>query len=178
MTNPFSRNTARYLAAALLLTLLPPVLSGQNPAPAPSQLLPPPGTKLILHAKGKGDQVYTCKENNSQYAWILKEPQAQLFDESGKLIGRHFAGPAWQLNDKSQVTGKVVARADSPSPNAIPWFLLAAVDHSGSGMLEHVTDIQRLNTFGGKAPDTGCDAAHINAETRVPYSADYYFFTR
>lgn len=178
MTNPFSRNTARHLAAALLFTLLSTVLAGQNPAPAPPQLLPPPGTKLILHVKGKGDQVYTCKESNSQYAWALKEPQAELFDESGKVIGRHFAGPAWQLNDKSQVTGKVVAHADSSSPNAIPWLLLAAVDHSGSGMMQNVSDIQRLNTIGGKAPDTGCDAVHVNTEIRVPYSADYYFFTR
>jgi hypothetical protein len=40
-----------------------------------------------------------------------------------------------------------------------------------------VTSIQRLNTKGGKAPASGCDAAHTDQELRVPYSADYAFFT-
>ena len=164
---------------ALSLTLLPSLLCAQDSAiQGPPELTPPPGTKLVLHAQGKGDQVYTCKANNAQHSWELKEPQAELFDESGKSIGHHFAGPAWQLNDKSQVTGKVVSRVNSTKADAIPWLLLSATSHSGSGRLQNVTDIQRLNTTGGKAPDTGCDAEHVGAESKVPYSADYYFFSR
>jgi len=99
-----------------------------------------------------------------------------LSDERGKTIGRHFAGPTWELTDKSAVTGKVLARADSPDKDSIPWLLLAVVDHSGNGLLSHVTHIQRLNTKGGKASGSGCDAAHAEAETRVAYSADYLFY--
>lgn len=33
-----------------------------------------------------------------------------------------------------------------------------------------------LNTAGGEAPATGCDATTVDTETRVPYSADYYFY--
>jgi hypothetical protein len=130
----------------------------------------------VLHALAKGDQIYTCKQQNGQYSWALKAPDAQLFDESGKALGRHFAGPSWELNDNSGVSGKVLARTDSPDKDAIPWLLLAAVDHSGSGLLSHVSHIQRLNTKGGKAPSAGCDASHADAETRVPYSADYLFY--
>jgi len=50
------------------------------------------------------------------------------------------------------------------------------VDHAGSGVLSPVTSIQRVNTKGGKAPATGCDAASANKELRVPYSADYLFY--
>ena len=175
MTN----TNAKWISAAtLLLALFPMVVHGQDITAIPPELALPPSAKLILHAKGKGDQVYTCRANNSQFSWILKEPQAELFDENGKVIGHHFAGPAWQLSDKSLVTGKVVARVNSTSADAIPWLLLTAVDHSGSGLLTRVTDIQRLNTSGGKAPDTGCDAEHIGNESRVPYSADYYFFSK
>jgi hypothetical protein len=117
-----------------------------------------------------------CKQDGSQFSWSLKEPQAELLDESGKVIGRHFAGPSWQLNDRSQVSGKVIARIDSPNADAIPWLLLGAVDHSGTGLMSGVSHIQRLNTSGGKAPNAGCDAAHAGAESRISYSADYYFF--
>jgi hypothetical protein len=106
----------------------------------------------------------------------LKAPEAQLLDESGQVIGHHFAGPSWQSTDESKVTGKVAARADSPDPESIPWLLLTAADHSGNGLMSQVTHIQRLNTKGGKAPATGCDASHLGAETRVPYTADYFFY--
>jgi hypothetical protein len=43
-------------------------------------------------------------------------------------------------------------------------------------VLSRATSIQRLNTKGGKAPASGCDAAHAGQEVRVPYSADYLFY--
>ena len=44
-------------------------------------------------------------------------------------------------------------------------------------MLSDVSYVQRLNTAGGKAPATGCDATTVGTETRAGYTADYYFFT-
>jgi hypothetical protein len=38
-----------------------------------------------------------------------------------------------------------------------------------------VTSIQRVATQGGVAPAGDC--AQAGAKARVPYSADYYFFT-
>jgi hypothetical protein len=37
--------------------------------------------------------------------------------------------------------------------------------------------IQRVQTEGGAAPATGCDADHPGATARVPYTAVYHFYT-
>jgi len=159
------------------MILLPLAVWGQDSGSAkvPVQLVPPDGAKFVLRARAKGDQIYTCKEQNGRYSWTLKAPEAQLFDRDGEVVGRHSAGPSWVWNDGSAVTGKVIARADSPDKDAIHWVLLEAVGHSGNGLLSKVTHIQRLNTKGGKAPISGCYAAHAGAEIRVPYSATYLF---
>ena len=68
------------------------------------------------------------------------------------------------------------AKVPSPDPTAIPWLLLSAVSTGGPGKLADVTSIQRLNTSGGVAPATGCDAGHVGTNARVPYSADYLFY--
>jgi len=155
--------------------------SGHAQGPAenkvPAQLKAPDGAKLILHAQGKGDQIYTCKKQDAGYEWTLKAPEALLYDDNGRAIGKHFGGPAWRLDDGSQVTGKVLARVDSPDSSAIPWLLLGAANHSGAGLMSSVASIQRLNTKGGKPRTGGCDAAHDGEESRAGYTADYYFYS-
>lgn len=42
--------------------------------------------------------------------------------------------------------------------------------------MSEVTYIQRLDTQGGLAPATGCDAAHEGATARIGYTATYYFY--
>jgi hypothetical protein len=108
----------------------------------------------------------------AQFTWALEAPDAQLFDKDGKLFGKHFAGPSWEANDGSRVTGKALASVPSPDPDSIPWLLVNIVSHDGDGQLSRVTTIQRLHTKGGKAPTSGCDATHAGQEVRVPYSAD------
>jgi hypothetical protein len=142
----------------------------------PPELQPPASEKLLLQVHAKGVQIYSCKEEGGQFAWTLKAPEAQLFDKSGKVFGKHFAGPSWEANDGSRVTGKAVANAASPDADSIPWLLVTVVSRSGEGVLAHVTSIQRINTKGGKARASGCDAAHGGQEDRVAYSADYVFF--
>jgi hypothetical protein len=158
------------LAAGLLLSLS---ASAQQ---VPKELQPPANEQLLLQVHAKGDQIYTCKADGAQFAWTLKAPDAQLFDKSGKAFGKHFAGPSWEATDGSRVAGKAVANAPSPDPESIPWLLVSVVSHNGEGVLARVTSIQRINTKGGKAPASGCDAAHVNQESRIPYSADYVFF--
>jgi len=142
----------------------------------PPQLQPPANEQLLFQLHAKGDQVYTCKEGVTQFAWVLKAPDAQLFDKEGKPFGKHFAGPSWEANDGSRVTGKAVANAPSPDPDAIPWLLVTVLTHDGTGVLSRATTIQRLNTKGGKPPASGCDSAHAGQESRSPYSADYLFY--
>jgi len=142
----------------------------------PQQLQPPTNEQLLLQVHAKGDQIYTCKSDGAQLAWTLKAPDAQLFDKDGKPFGKHFAGPSWEANDGSRVTGKAVANAPSPDPDSVPWLLVHIISRDGSGVLSRATTIQRLNTKGGKPSASGCDASHVGQEVRVPYSADYLFY--
>ena len=64
----------------------------------------------------------------------------------------------------------------SPEPGAIPWLLLRATSHEGSGQLSTVAFIWRANTKGGAAPAAGCDASHFPEQARMRYSAEYQFF--
>jgi hypothetical protein len=142
----------------------------------PQQLQAPGNEQLFLQVHAKGDQVYTCKGDGAQFTWTLKAPDAQLFDKDGKPFGKHFAGPSWEANDGSRVTGKAVANAPSPDPDSIAWLLVKIISHDGSGVLSPATTIQRLNTKGGRPPASGCDASHAGQEVRVPYSANYLFY--
>jgi hypothetical protein len=142
----------------------------------PKQLEPPAGEQLLLQVHAKGDQIYTCKSDGALFTWTLKAPDARLFDKNDKPFGKHFAGPSWEANDGSRVTGKAVANSPSSDAMSIPWLLVTVVSHDGSGVLSRVTSIQRINTRGGKAPAAGCDASHVGDEIRMPYAADYRFY--
>jgi len=149
------------------------------PTDVPPQLAVPAGFELVLSARGVGSQIYTCKTDaNGIFSWTLKAPEAELRDSNNndKVIGHHFAGPTWKLDDGSEVTGKAAAHVDSPDVDSIPWLLVNVVSHAGKGLLTSVTTIQRLHTHGGKPPATGCDESHKNAETKSSYTADYYFY--
>jgi hypothetical protein len=132
--------------------------------------------QLVVQVHAKGDQIYSCKADGAQAGWTLKAPEAQLFDKDGRAFGKHFAGPSWEASDGSRVVGKAAANVASPDADAIPWLLVKVVSYAGEGVLTRVTSIQRINTKGGRAPASGCDAGHAGQEVRVPYSADYLFF--
>ena len=149
-----------------------------EPAPdVPDAIQAPAGLEVVVYAHATGSQIYTCQAAaDGKFSWTLKAPDAELRDRKDKVIGHHSAGPTWKLTDGSEVTGKAVAHVDSLDPDSIPWLLVNVVSHAGSGALGNVTTIQRVRTHGGKPPAEGCDAAHINAETKSSYTADYYFY--
>jgi Protein of unknown function (DUF3455) len=169
----YTRRFACVILLAAASTVLPFSIAAQE---VPKQIQPPANEQLLLRVHAQGDQVYTCKADGAQFTWTLKAPDAQLFDKDGKPFGKHFAGPSWEATDGSRVTGKAVANAPSPDADSIPWLLVNIVSHEGSGVLFRATSIQRLNTKGGKAPASGCDASHTAQEVRVSYSADYLFY--
>lgn len=143
----------------------------------PDPLRVPPAEKLAFQAHGVGSQVYSCKSVEGKYAWTLKGPDAQLLTADGQVVGRHFAGPTWEAEDGSRTQGRLAASVPSPDPASIPWLRLNATGQSGTGKMSRVTSILRLHTKGGKAPAGGCDDSHVGAETRIPYEADYYFYS-
>lgn len=146
------------------------------PARVPDALNPPESVTLALALPADGVQVYVCgsAKPGDAPAWLLDGHHALLGSRSD-VVGTHFAGPTWQTLDGSSVKGAKLTSADAPSPDAIPWLLLAGTA-SAEGQLARVTFIQRLGTVGGKAPAAGCDASHLGARALVPYQATYYFY--
>jgi len=131
----------------------------------------------LLEVVADGVQIYTCDAKEGGFVWSFKAPEASLFDQEGRQIGTHFAGPTWKIDDGSAIVGEVVARADAAEPGAIQWLLLRAKSHEGSGALSAAAYIRRAETKGGAAPKTGCDASHLSAQARMRYSATYQFFS-
>lgn len=132
---------------------------------------------LLVHASGY--QVYACvaSAGAARFDWTLQGPEAELVDDAGRRVGRHYAGPTWEADDGSKVVGAVEARVDAPAGDAVPWLLLAARANSGAGVFSRVAHIQRIDTRGGRVPgDLPCDAARAGSEQRVPYAATYVFY--
>jgi hypothetical protein len=124
-------------------------------------------------------QIYDCaaRPDGSGYAWKFRAPEATLADRDGRPLGRHYAGPTWEALDGSRVVGEVKAREPGPMPaTSIPWLLLAASSHSGTGTFSETRSIQRLSTGGGVEPVEACTAAKAGQVARVAYTATYYFY--
>ncbi len=170
----------RWLAAAVAMTTATVLAASSawalTPPTVPAAIQVPAGNTLFLVGHAAGTQIYTCAPSGSTFAWTLSAPAAVLYDDAGRSIIRHYAGPSWRANDGSTVVATRIAGAPSPLPNTIPWLLLKATPTQGTGLLTPTTYIQRINTTGGVAPSSGCDAAHVGATTAVLYTADYYFY--
>ncbi len=150
-----------------------------------SALEPPEGNKLSLRVFAKGTQIYSCNRDSmdtAKYSWVLVTPQASLYSDSSytHLVGKHYFGkqknPTWEYNDGSKVSGNKLKQLDAPDGRAIPWLLLKSVETSGKGVLTSTTFIQRINTKGGKAPVA--DKAHKGQIIKVPYTAEYLFYSK
>ncbi|MBR0846926.1 DUF3455 domain-containing protein [Bradyrhizobium diazoefficiens] len=134
-----------------------------------------PGEAVVLSVHAEGAQVYECKAAaDGKLAWAFREPIATLLSE-GKTIGRHYAGPNWELADGSAITGKAIGNAPGATGADIPWLKLDVVSRRGSGVLTPVTTVQRINTNGGKL-DGACNKA--GEFKSAPYSADYVFLKK
>ena len=124
---------------------------------------------LSLHAEGA--QVYECKPApDGRLAWSFREPIATLIRD-GKTVGRHFAGPSWQVGE-DVVRGKLAASAPGATAADIPWLKLDLAGRSGAGVLSGATLVLRLSTHGGALAGVCDTSGALHAE---PYSADYVF---
>jgi Protein of unknown function (DUF3455) len=134
-----------------------------------------PGEAVVARLHAEGAQVYECKPTASgQLVWQFREPVATLLD-GGKTVGRHYAGPHWELADGSLIAASVSGRAAGATPLDIPLLKLDVTSRRGSGLLTDVTTIQRINTRGGVA-EGPCQSA--GALLSVPYAADYVFLKK
>jgi len=171
--------------AAVLMFALAAAGCASAPAPrvqVPDVLKPGANEKLARVVAAKGVQIYECRARKDiaagqpvAYEWAFVAPEARLFDGKGKQVGRHYAGPHWEAPDGSKVVGTVKQRADASAAGAIPWLLLGTKSDGPAGEFSNVTSVQRVATVGGVAPSAACAEAGLKA--RVPYTADYYFFS-
>lgn len=162
-----------------VLTLLAARAAAQpvTPPEVPEALRPPAGQTAHLEARATGVQIYECsKKADSSFEWAFKAPEASLADPSGRALGKHYAGPTWELTDGSKVVGEVKAKDPGPTPSAIAWLLLAAKSNTGTGVFAATKSIQRVATAGGVPPAEPCTAANLKQVSRVPYTATYYFY--
>jgi hypothetical protein len=124
-----------------------------------------------FHAEGA--QLYQCKAKpgGSELVWTFREPIAALM-ENGETIGRHFAGPRWELDDGSVVQARMTQSMAGPTPSDIPMLKLDVIQHKGHGRLDQVTTVYRLDTHSG-ALQGACSTP--GAFRSIPYSAEYVF---
>jgi hypothetical protein len=134
-----------------------------------------PGEVAIVTIHAEGAQIYECKaDSGGKLVWQFREPIATLMMD-GKTVGRHFAGPGWELADGSAVTGKMAGRAPGATAKDIPLLKLEVTSQRGTGQLTGASSIQRINTKGGVA-EGACE--HAGAFLSVPYAADYVFLRK
>src|SRR5262249_10492503 len=196
-------NTKRTLAAiAVLATCVAapaPVGAGEiTPPPVPTNIQAPADTRAFFAAHAVGTQNYSCvpsATSPSGFAWSLYGPQATLFDDEVEQVATHFLSPnpheagtpraTWQHARDTRAVWAAMIQQSSDSayvaPGSIPWFLLqvfgAQAGPTGGDRLTRATYIQRVNTYGGVAPSTGCGAAtDLGRKVLVPYEADYIFY--
>src|SRR5260370_4135250 len=152
---------------------------GQNvpPPEVPANLKAAEGEEVILLARASGSQIYVCQIGSDQkFSWVLKAPDAELRDSQGALIGHHFAGPTWEHNDGSEVTGAIAAQQNAPDANSIPLLLVPAARHSGNGIFSRGTTIQRIHTKGGQPPNVpNCKESARAKECKSPKPATSNF---
>ena len=150
-----------------------------KPPPVPGEIAVTEGHKLFLIGHAVGVQIYTCTILPGGYAWSTATPRADLYDDSGHVIIRHFGGPSWQAKDGSTVRA---GRVDGVTvdPTAIQWLLLKAAPATpgpDGDRLVGTTYIQRIATTGGLTPPAAdCDATTAGTAREVPYTADYLFW--
>jgi hypothetical protein len=158
------------LSACLLAGVSLPIAISQGPVSHASS-----GPQLIVKLHAEGAQLYECKTTGSgTLEWQFREPIASLM-QGMRTVGRHYAGPSWELDDGSVVIAKVASQAPGATPEDIPHLLLEVQSHRGQGRLSGVTTIERVNTKGGIAKGA---CGSIGALRSVPYSADYALLRR
>ena len=144
----------------------------------PSELVVPNGNKLFRVGHAVGVQIYSCNATPGP-AWVLVGPRANVYNDHGKLIMTHYAGPSWRARDGSVVVGHKEAGV-TVDPTAVDWLKLSSASTSvgpDGDLLVATTFIQRLATSGGVAPPVAqCTTGTTGSRVEVPYTADYYFW--
>ena len=107
---------AGVVAAAAVLSLAQVAQAGPPPPVVPEKI------QVACRQQGlpgrprdrRPDLLLQCL---SGFVWAFVAPRANLYNDHGKLIITHFAGPTWQAKDGSRVVGLAEKK---PSPSIAP----------------------------------------------------------
>lgn len=139
-----------------------------------SKIKAPSDHDPALKLAARGAQVFRCEKRDGQGVWTFRQPDAELLDETGKVVGRHGANFSFEHTDGSRLLSTIAAYDDAPKPTDLRWLLLTTKSF-GKGAFEGVTHVQRVNTSGGMPPST-CDLAHAGRVLRVDFTSDFVFY--
>ena len=147
------------------------------PFDVPATLNPPADATLWIAFAARGVQIYTCAAPaaGGAPAWTLKAPHAVLFKGFDTAV-IHFAGPSWQANDGSLVTGARSASDPGPDPTAIPWLLLKAATNVGPGSSPTPPGFSASTPRAASRRRPAATPLHLGAQVLVPYRANYFFY--
>ncbi len=168
--------TVSLIAACGTMT---PMMPSYSQAALPATVQVPVGNKVSMETVGVGEITYECRVKAAtagEFEWVFVGPDARLLDRSGKQVGKYYGPPAtWESMDGSKLTAVQLAVAPNVA-GSIPLQLVKANPAMGTGAMQGVTFIQRVDTRGGVAPATPCTAATVNSKQIVKYQADYIFY--
>ena len=168
----------RPIVILLAAAALPAAAAISRPAGVAPALSPPAAVEPAFALTASGVQIWQCNALGADgWGWTYVAPDATLY-EGSRSIATHKVPDLWEsLSDRSSVTAVPRANQAAGTGN-LSWQLMQAAPLNATGMFAGVTHIQRVNTQGGVPPATGCGAANVGAENRVPFRADYYFYKR
>lgn len=147
-------------------------------ASLPAAVQVPAGHRVAMETLGVGEITYECraKKDMSGHEWVFAGPDAKLLDRAGQQVGKYYGPPAtWESMDGSKLTGAQVAVAPGAA-GSIPLQLVKGNPAMGTGAMQGVTYIQRVDTRGGVAPAKMCDASKAGSREVVNYQAGYIFW--
>ena len=157
----------------------PPTAPGRTGVATPSlgffsKIKVPDDREPVLKLAARGAQVFRCEKRDSQGMWVFRQPDAELVDGTGKVVGRHGANFSFEHVDGSRLVATIAAYDDAPKPTDLRWLLMATRSF-GKGAFDGVTDVQRVNTAGGMPP-ASCDLAHAGRVLRIDFTSDFLFY--
>ena len=139
-----------------------------------SRIKVPSDREPALQLSARGVQVFRCERRDGALVWIFRQPDAELLNDRGAVVGRHGANLSFEHVDGSRLTATIAAYDDAPKSTDLRWLLMTTRSF-GKGTFEGVTHVQRVNTRGGMPPDR-CEGTQVNQVLRVDFSADFIFY--
>jgi hypothetical protein len=175
------------LSASWLLAACTTVSAPSTPSPPSGKATPtapnlglfsrikaPGDTQPVLQLAGRGVQVFRCEKRDAAFVWVFRQPDSELIDEKGAVVGRHGASFSFEHVDGSRLVATIAAFDDAPQATDLRWLLMTTRSY-GKGSFEGVTQVQRINTRGGMPPER-CESGQVNQVLRVNFSAEFIFY--